>query len=101
MEQLTKQIGQNTFRVKKMNAIEALALKSVSSLDSTESATSLFNTILEKVEVKCGDVWYPVKKGDVYYPAGIEDDVDTIQQLISFFIKEYFQPLFQPSNKSN
>ena len=99
MEQQTIDIGANTFRVKKMNAIETLALRTASNIDDTKSAQKFFNEILERIEVQVADKWLPVKDKtvDAYYPAGIEDDVDAIQQLINFFMTSFLHPVFTKS----
>lgn len=99
MEQKTIDIGTNTFRVKKMNAIEALALRTASSIESPKEAIKFFNEILERMEVQVSDKWLPVKEKSVeaYYPAGIEDDLPTIQALVDFFMTEFLQPLFTKS----
>lgn len=99
MEQKQIDIGSNTFRVKKMNAIEALALRTASSIESTKDAFKFFNEILERMEVQVSDKWLPVKEKnvEVYYPAGIENDVSTIQALVDFFMTEFLKPLFTTS----
>lgn len=89
------EIKGKTYRVKQMNAIEVLAIRSQYDFDTYESTYKLFNTALERMEVKCGDKWLPVKeKGkNVYYPANVENDMETIESLISKFtdyIKEVF-----------
>ena len=99
MEQKQIDIGSNTFRVKKMNAIEALALRTASSIENTKDALKFFNEILERMEVQVSDKWLPVKEKNVeaYYPAGIEDDVMTIQKLVDFFLTDFLKPLFTKS----
>lgn len=99
MTQKTIDIGSNTFRVKKMNAIEALALRTASSIESTKEAQTFFNEILERMEVQIADKWLPVKEKNVeaYYPAGIEDDIMTIKTLVDFFMKDFLKPLFTKS----
>lgn len=99
MEQKTIDIGTNTFRVKKMNAIEALALRTASSIENPKEAQKFFNEILERLEVQIADKWLPVKEKNVeaYYPAGIEDDVATIQKLVDFFMTDFLKPLFMKS----
>lgn len=100
MEQKTIDIGTNTFRVKKMNAIEALALRTASSIENTREAQKFFNEILERVEVEVGGKWLPVKeKGrDVFYPSGIEDDAQAVQQIVEHFMNDFLHPLFQKSS---
>ena len=88
-----------TFRLKKMNAIDLLALRSQISFDSFENAQQLYNTILERVEVKVKDDWIQVKQGNNYYPASIEEDVDAIETIISE-VMTYLKKVFQKSNAS-
>lgn len=91
------------FRIKQMNAIETLALNTQISFQNIEKTTQLFNIVLERIEVKCGNDWLPVKeKGqDIFYPAGIENDVHAIDELITYFMNEYLKPIFTKSNESN
>lgn len=99
MEQKTLELNGVTYRVKKMNAIEALALRTAGDIDTPEHAQRFFNEILERIELNVGNKWLPVKeKGQsVYYPAGVEDDIDTINALVSFFMNDYLKPLFTKS----
>lgn len=92
----------NVFRVKKMNAIEALALRTCTDVDDFDKTTKTFSTILEHLEVKCGEQWLPVKEknANVYYPAGLEDNVDACNELIDAFLNQYFWPLFRKSDAS-
>lgn len=101
MEAFTIEGYSQQFRIKKMNAIEALALQSQISFDSVEDTQNLYNSLLERLEVECKDKWLPVKeKGrDVFYPAGIEEDIPAIQSLIKEFLN-YLKPLFTKSNAS-
>lgn len=88
------------YRIKKMNAIETLALKSQISFDTYDQVAKLYSIILEHIEVKCGDLWLTVKDKDVYYPTGIEEDVESIEELVSQFIQLFLKPVFQRSNES-
>lgn len=93
-------LNEHEFRIKKLNAIEVLAMRNVIDFENFHKCVSTFDTILEKFEVKVKDKFMPVKDGSNYYPAGIEDDLDSIQTLISFFINDYMRPLFQSSSES-
>ena len=90
------------FRIKQMNAIEALALRSQINTESFEQTIQFFNLILEHLEVEVMGKWMPVKtKGmDVYYPAEIENDVHAIEQLIEHFTNDFLKPVFMSSNES-
>ena len=99
MEQKTLIYKDNTYRIRKMNAIEALALRSASDMKSVAGAKQFFNDVLERLEVQAGEKWLPVKQVDtnVYLPAGIEDDFTGIQTLVEFFMKEFLTPFFAKS----
>jgi len=90
-------INEHEYRIKKMNAIEMLALRSQIAFDNFEDTMNFYNLLLEKVEVKCGDKWLQVKDGENYYPAGIEEDVDTVDELIGKAV-EYLKSVFRKSN---
>lgn len=99
---MTIQVKGHEFRVKKMNAIEALALKMSSNLKTVESAQTFFNAALERLEVNAGEQWLPVKQKDrdVFLPDGIQNDIDAVQELVEFFLKEFMQPFFSSSGES-
>lgn len=99
MEQKTFIYKDNTFRIRKMNAIEALALRSASDMKSVAGAKQFFTDVLERLEVQVGEKWLPVKqsKTNVYLPSGIEDDFTGIQTLVEFFMKEFLTPFFEKS----
>ena len=90
-------INEHEYRIKKMNAIEMLALRSQIAFDNFEDTMNFYNLLLEKVEVKCGAKWLQVKDGENYYPAGIEEDVDTVDELIGKAV-EYLKSVFRKSN---
>lgn len=95
-------IKEQEYRIKKMNAIELLALRTQISFDTLDTATKLYSTVLERIEVKAGDKWLQVKQTnkDIYFPAGIEDDIETIEALLDYALS-YFQSVFRKSNASN
>lgn len=94
-------INKFEFRVKKMNAIEMLAMQSQISFENAQVAYDCYTQILEKLEVKFNDNWLPVKeKGkEVYYPANMENDLEMVRILIEFFL-DWFKSVFQKSNES-
>lgn len=96
------QINSQTFRIKKMNMIEMLALQSQITFKSVDSTLNLYNELLERMEVQIGDKWLPVKeKGkNIFYPNELENDFETVQALIGFFLK-YVQSVFRKSDESN
>lgn len=99
MEQKTLVYKDNTYRIRKMNAIEALALRSASDMKSVAGAKQFFTDVLERLEVQVGEKWLPVKQVDtnVYLPADIEDDFAGVQALVEFFMKEFLTPFFEKS----
>lgn len=90
------------FRLKRLNALEVLAFQTQISFDDLETVLKLYETILEKYEVKIGNGWLPVKtKGkNIFCPEGIENDVETVQSLINEFLK-YLHSVFTKSDESN
>lgn len=95
----TLEYKNNTYRIRKMNAIEALALRSASDMKSVAGAKQFFTDVLERLEVQAGEKWLPVKQADanVYLPADIEEDFAGIQALVEFFMKEFLTPFFEKS----
>lgn len=94
-----KTIKENVYRIKKMNAIETLALQSSISFDSIKDIMKSYKDVLERVEVKFNNNWLPVKEEgkEVYYPAGIEDNLEELKEVIKFFL-DYIKEVFQLSN---
>lgn len=95
-------IGEFVYRIRKMNAIEFLALKEKMDFSSVETTERMFKNVLEKLEVHMNnDQWLPVKEKDqeIYYPAGIEDDIDTMNRLLQFGM-EYIKSVFMRSLES-
>ena len=95
-------IKEHNYRIKKMNAIEMLAIQSQISFDSADESYACYSQILERCEVQCNDKWLPVKeKGkEIYYPAGLENDLSTVQLIIKHFI-DWLKDVFMKSNESN
>lgn len=103
MENFTKEFTisayDNPFRIKNMNAIELFAMRTQIDFKNFNFALETFNLILEKMEVKCGDSWLPVKENEIYFPLGVENNIDAIDELSSEFMKR-FRAVFQKSNVS-
>lgn len=95
-------VNNYTFRIKKMNMIEMLALQSQVTFKSVDSTLNLYNELLERMEVQLGETWLPVKeKGkNIFYPADIENDFEAIQTLVGHFLK-YIKSVFRKSDESN
>lgn len=96
------EINGQTYRIRKMNAIEVLALQSQVDFENFETTKNCYYTLLEMLEVNAIDKWLPVKtpKQDIFYPANIENDITAIQTLIKFVL-DYLKEGFQKSNESN
>ena len=92
-------IKEHEYRIKKMNAIELLSMQSQISFKSAKQSQACYSQMLERIEVKCQENWLPVKEEgkEIYYPNGIEFDLESIQELISFFMK-WLKEVFQKSN---
>lgn len=95
----TLEYKDNAYRIKKMNAIEALALRTASDMKSVAGAKQFFTDVLERMEVQVGEKWLPVKQENtnVYLPDGIQDDFVGVQKLTEFFMKEFMTPFFEKS----
>lgn len=90
------------FRVKRLNVIEVLAIRANLASDNIEETTRLFNSILERLEVRIEDKWIPVKLKnlDNLTPACLDADIRAVKELIDFFIKDYLKQVFMKSNES-
>lgn len=86
-------VNNNEFRIKKMNAIEVLALQTVFDVDDYSKTLKCFETILEKIEVKIGEQWVTVKDGNNYYPVDIENNIEVIKELVAYFMR-YMKEVF-------
>lgn len=95
----TLEYKDNAYRIKKMNAIEALALRTASDMKSVAGAKQFFTDVLERMEVQVGEKWLPVKQENtnVYLPDGIQDDFVGVQKLTEFFMEEFMTPFFEKS----
>ena len=89
------------FRVGKISTVEILAIQTQINFNSLYQTETLFNFILEHVEVSLNNMWVTLKeKGrEVYMPLDIQNDYVALQQLCIYFIKDYLQPLFKKSEE--
>lgn len=89
------------FRVGKISTVEILAIQTQINFNSLFQTETLFNFILEHIEVSLNNMWVTLKeKGrEVYMPLDIQDDYIALQQLCIYFIKDYLQPLFKKSEE--
>lgn len=93
-------VNEKEFKIKKMNAVELLALRSQIDFEDYNTTKNLYNILLENMEVKINEKWLPVKEGNNFYPKSIEDDVEAIDKLIQYFMN-YLKELFIKSSGSN
>lgn len=91
----------NKFRIKKMNAIELFSLRESFHPDNFDGIYNITNSVLERIEVQCGDKWLNVKEPgkEIYFPVNIENDVQAVKQLFHVFIFDYMNPVFQKSGE--
>jgi hypothetical protein len=89
------------FRVGKISTVEILAIQTQINFNSLSQTETLFNFILEHIEVSLNNMWVTLKeKGrEVYMPLDIQNDYIALQQLCIYFIKDYLQPLFRKSEE--
>lgn len=94
-------INGNEYRIKTMNAIELMALRSQIDFDNYEKVLKMYEIMLEKLEVEVNGKWLPVKTPGtkIYVPSGLENDVDTTEKLI-MFVMEYVKSVFTKSDVS-
>lgn len=89
------------FRPKEMSATEVLALETVVNFSDVDSAKYMFDSILERVEVQIKDVWVQVKaKGlDSYTPVSLKEDLHTLYEICTQFMKIVITPVFRKSEE--
>lgn len=89
------------FRIGKISTVEILAIQTQINFNSLYQTETLFNFILEHIEVSLNNMWVTLKeKGrEVYMPLDIQNDYIALQQLCIYFIKDYLQPLFKKSEE--
>ena len=88
-----------TFRIKKMNGIEALASRQIILQIRQGKLEEAYYMMLEKyIEVQIDkDLWQRCKQGGNFYPDGIEDNVNALSQIMNNWI-EYVSSFFENSN---
>ena len=89
------------FRIGKISTVEILAIQTQINFNSLSQTETLFNFILEHIEVSLNNMWVTLKeKGrEVYMPLDIQNDYIALQQSCIYFIKDYLQPLFKKSEE--
>lgn len=84
-----------------MNVIELMALKTTINFDDVDKLQKSYNNMLERIEVFVqDDKWLQVKQNEDYYPAGLENDFELVQRLITFFMV-YLKDVFLKSSASS
>lgn len=102
MEFTIESIPNVEFRIKKMNALETLAMQNVMKFSDMDSTLKTYMTIMEYIEVKVNDKWIDVynKKTGEMLPVSLNENIAQVNDLITFFLKEYLIPVFRKSNES-
>lgn len=89
----------NEFRIARISPVELLALQMQIDFSNLNMTVTLFNYILEHIEVKISDSWVKVKDDEVYMPVNIESNIKALQDLVFYFLNEYMKPIFMNSNE--
>lgn len=89
------------FRPKKMTATEVLALYHVTNFSDVDKSKYMFDSFLERTEVKIKDVWVPVKMkdDDNLTPVTLNEDYNMLYKICSQFLKLVVEPVFQKSEE--
>lgn len=94
------QIEQYTFRIRKLNAVEMLGLRTENEMMiDSDSSTKFYNKILSCFEVKAGESWLKVYSNGNYYPAELEDNVELVMKLVDYFMTNFLRPAFTKSDE--
>lgn len=89
------------FRIKKMNVIELMAIRSTMNFDDVDKLQKTYGNMLERIELNVqDDKWIQVKQGNDFYPSSLETDIELTQELITFFLA-YLKEVFQKSSASS
>lgn len=88
-----------TFRIRKMNGIEAIASRQVLVKASEGDLITAYNMMLEKyIDVQVDkDNWLRCKSGENYYPNGLENNVNALMAIMNEFV-QYVSSFFSNSN---
>ena len=88
-------IDDKEFRIKKMNAIELLALRTQLSFNNFDEALNTYSTLMENLEYNFNGKWLPVKEKNrnIFYPNGIEEDIVSIDKMLQYVLA-YFKEVF-------
>lgn len=88
-----------TFRIRKMNGIEALSCRQALLQIKEGKLEDAYNVMLSKyIDVQIDkDVWQRCKEGGNYYPNGIEDNVNALIEIMNNWV-DYVQTFFTKSN---
>lgn len=91
------------FRNSTLKATELLALQTQISFDNINQTETLFNYILEHVEVEIAGTWCKLKEKnrEIYYPIGIENEIQALNEIIIYFLNDILKPIFTKSNESS
>lgn len=88
-----------TFRVSKISPVTFLALQTQIDFSDLKATETLFNFILEHIEVNINDRWFKVKDGDTYMPMGIEEQLNCLNEIVMYFLNNVYKPVFTKSEE--
>jgi len=89
------------FRIKKISPVKILSIATQFGEDSLEATERIFTFALENTEVLILDKYLPVKEEgkEVYWPNDIEDNILVLQELVTYFVKNVINIVFQKSSE--
>lgn len=92
----------NLFRVGKISPVQILAVSMVTDLTKLEQTEVLYKFALENTEVKLGEKWVPVKTKDkeIYMPIGIDEDINALNEIAMYILREVIYKAFPKSDES-
>ena len=89
------------FRVKKLNSIRILAIRSQADFSSVDKAEAFFSSLLECLEVRSNECWLEVKAKNNPHciPVELETNPLLVKEVCEAFTEQYLYPLFHESRE--
>lgn len=88
-----------TFRPGKIKPTEYLTLNSMVDFKNFQKTESIFNFILEHLEVNVANKWVKVKEDEIFMPVSLNDNYVALEELCYYFLHEILIPLFTESKE--
>lgn len=90
-----------TFRVRKIRPTTLLAVSTQLDFEDYKHLETCFDFALENIDVKIGEEWLRVKEPgrDIYMPAEIENDIQFMKKVVTWFITNVIKKVFQNSTE--